>query len=160
MGPQGDRPVSAGQEALWFLTVIDGTAAAYNVARCFAIKAQLDRRLFDTAVASLVEQVAILRSTFPEVQGRPVCRVVSTMPTATHIDAGDWSREKLIAAVRERAALPFDLIEGPVFRIALYHVSELEHYLLVEGHHIVWDLTSIGNVFARIVWTLSTTYKK
>src|SRR5262249_30107084 len=59
------------------------------------------------------------------------------------LDAGARETEanRLIAA---EAQQPFDLAEGPLMRIRLLRLSNIEHVLLLTLHHIISDGWSLG----------------
>ncbi|MBC7828215.1 MAG: amino acid adenylation domain-containing protein [Chitinophagaceae bacterium] len=52
------------------------------------------------------------------------------------------------------AYTPFDLLNGPLFRVSLFKLSEFEQYLTLSAHHIICDGWSLG----ILMQDLSTCY--
>ena len=55
-------------------------------------------------------------------------------------DAEERARELL----EEEATRPFDLAQGPVFRVRLVRITDSEHWLAMTVHHIACDGWSMG----------------
>ena len=62
-------------------------------------------------------------------------------------------------ACEEDARRPFDLVRGPVLRLILYRLSPVEHVLLVNVHHIVFDGWSLG-IFCKELATLYAAFSE
>src|SRR6185437_9277467 len=90
----------------------------------------------------IVSRHEILRTTFHTDGGVPVQRVhppteepftiVDVEPTSVHVHLEDAARE------------PFDLENGPLFRVRCYRMAPDEHMLGIVLHHIVADGWSLG----------------
>src|SRR5262249_2813985 len=63
-GGDGPRPLSFAQERLWFLEVLGGTGAAYNVAAAVRIAGALDAGAFAAAFEEVQRRHGVLRSQF------------------------------------------------------------------------------------------------
>jgi len=50
----------------------------------------------------------------------------------------------------EESQLPFDLTSGPLLRVTLLRLGQIEHLLLVFTHHIVSDGWSFGVLFKEL----------
>lgn len=74
--PSGDElPLSPDQARLWFLHQLDPDSADYTVVLEADLEGDLDVDALGTAVDDLAARHEILRTTFPEVDGRPVQRI-------------------------------------------------------------------------------------
>ncbi|HEV3458078.1 MAG TPA: amino acid adenylation domain-containing protein [Thermoanaerobaculia bacterium] len=143
----GDLPPSFAQERIWFLAQLDPESAAYHVPRAVWITGRLDVPALARAYAALLERHEILRTAFPEVDGRPVQRIQAPAPAS-------WSRLPLLdlralAAERRRRELErvivadgqrrFDLARGPLLRASLARTRDEEHVVIQTEHHLVHD---------------------
>ncbi|MEC4817968.1 MAG: amino acid adenylation domain-containing protein, partial [Scytonema sp. PMC 1069.18] len=59
--------------------------------------------------------------------------------------------------LNQAACQPFDLVKGPLLRAILYQMSEQEHILFVNMHHIISDGWSLG-IFVRELTQIYTAY--
>ncbi|QFZ24669.1 non-ribosomal peptide synthase/polyketide synthase [Saccharothrix syringae] len=127
-------PLSAGQQRLWFLAQFQPDSTEYTSALALRLTGALDVDRLTAALRGLVRRHESLRTTFDEVDGRPVQIV--------HDDAA----LDLVPVDDLRAELdrPFDLRRGPLFRAALRQEARDEHVLLLTTHHIVVDGWSTG----------------
>ncbi|MDC3961542.1 non-ribosomal peptide synthetase [Polyangium jinanense] len=145
-------PVSAGQARLWFLDRLVPGSALYNVHVELRMKGALARVALKASLSAVAERHAMLRATFPELDGRP--SLVSgphAGPRAWElpvidlraVPAGDREAE-LSRCAAERAAIPFDLARGPLVRTTLVALGDEDHVLFLDLHHIITDGWSVG----------------
>ena len=134
-------PLSYGQQALWFLWNLAPNSAAYNVLQAFHVASNVSSaEALQQAIDGLVERHAVLRTTYPSVDGLPVRKVHSSRNVMLErIDAAGWSDESLRLRVSADGDRPFDLQQGPVLRAVLYSRSAREHVLALTIHHIAFD---------------------
>ena len=145
----GDLPLSFAQERLWFLDRFEPGNAAYNIPVAVRLRGVLDVPALARALAEVARRHESLRTTFAEVEGRPVQRVHP--PFAPPLPVDDLSslpeaerEEEVRRRVAADAAHPFDLSRGPLLRARLLRLGESEHALLCSVHHIVSDGWSMG----------------
>ncbi|MDA3647986.1 amino acid adenylation domain-containing protein [Saccharopolyspora indica] len=139
-----DHPLSRNQRAMWFLNQLAPHSAAYNITAAAELHGELDVPALDRALAAVVARHPALRTTFPLVEGEPVQRVHAHLPAActTH-DAREWTGQQLDDGVRDAAYRPFDVAEGPLVRIEVFHRAAAEHRFVISLHHLVTDLWSM-----------------
>ncbi len=103
-----------------------------------------------------------LRTTFAAVDGEPVqliapaLRMSVPITDLTHHPASDRENEAQRLAT-ELAREPFDLSQGPLFRVLLLRLGQDDHILVLSMHHIVSDGWSRG-VFYRELSLLYQAY--
>ena len=145
-------PLSYAQERLWFLNRLDPESTAYHVPRALRIEGRLDAAALAGAFIALVARHEVLRTSFPEVDGRPV-QVIHPPPVAgresvmtpvlRQIDLaalGEARRQReLSRLILEQGNLRFDLARGPLLRVLLVRLGDQEHALLQVEHHLVHD---------------------
>ncbi|HEX2189759.1 MAG TPA: amino acid adenylation domain-containing protein, partial [Longimicrobiaceae bacterium] len=147
-----DAPLSFAQERLWVLHRMDPGSGAYNMSFFLRLRGRPDPGALRAAFDGLAERHASLRTVFPEVEGRPVQRVLPASPVPLPVtdlaglpDGERGERARALAAAEARR--PFDLARGPLFRAALLRLADDEHHLLVSLHHAVGDGWSVGVLF-------------
>ncbi|AEW99900.1 non-ribosomal peptide synthetase [Streptantibioticus cattleyicolor] len=142
-------PLASAQQRLWFLWRLRPDGNEYNVPKATRLRGTLDAACLERALARLVERHAVLRATFPFLDGEPVLRIArnATVPLG-RTDLSDTPAAARHTALRDevdRVALgAFDLVNGPVFRAQLIRLAEDDHVLVLAFHHIVVDGWSLG----------------
>lgn len=145
--------LSFSQQRLWFLWQLEPDSPAYNVGGMARFVGELDADALDAALQALIERHETLRTTFPEIDGVPVQRVMdaSGVELIRH-DLGRMEAAErqpwLMALAEQEAHQPFDLATGPLLRAHLVTFSEWEHYLVLTLHHIVTEGWAM-DIFAR-----------
>ena len=141
-----DQPLSFGQQSLWFMYRLAPESAAYNISACVRILSKLDIASLKRAFEMLVERHQSLRSTFPEVDGKPVQRVHKWRKVSfEEHDVSGWSAAQLSTRLSAEAHKPFKLEQGPLFRICLFtRQGEEGAVLLLVAHHVIIDLWSLS----------------
>ncbi|HEX2671360.1 MAG TPA: condensation domain-containing protein, partial [Polyangiaceae bacterium] len=136
-------PCTEPQRELWTSCQLgDDASLAFNESVSVWLRGALDEEALRAALADLCARHEALNITFPaggttfEVHPSGACALVRH----------DWSglesaqREQRLAALRARVVTePFDLTNGPLFRVELAVLSPTEHVLTLTAHHIVVD---------------------
>jgi amino acid adenylation domain-containing protein/non-ribosomal peptide synthase protein (TIGR01720 family) len=146
-------PLSFAQQRLWFLDRLQPGSVAYNIPYAVKLTGALDVPALERGLAAILQRHEVLRTTFGEVEGRPVARVAARgeVPlgrvelSGLPVDA----REAEVHRLAEREARePFSLADGPLVRTTLLRLDADEHVLLLTMHHIVTDGWSTS-IFVR-----------
>jgi len=138
-----DLPLSFGQQRIWFLDRLEPGSSAYNMPAAVRLTGRLDVDALARACAGIERRHEVLRTVFPSVSGKAlqVIREPRTELIAVE-DVPGWEEALRLAA--EEAERPFDLGQGPLWRVRLLRLAADEHVLLVNLHHIVSDGWSVG----------------
>ncbi len=132
-------PLSENQAAIWFLSQLAPDSAAANVSVLLHLPHGVDENLLRRALERLGERHATLRTTFETQQDVPVQRIHDRLPLSwTNIDSSAWDWARLRREAMEAAAVPFDLMPGPLWRVSLFQGRQ-QTWLLLVAHHIVVD---------------------
>ncbi|MEG3881718.1 amino acid adenylation domain-containing protein [Microcoleus sp. herbarium7] len=142
-------PASFAQQRLWFLDQLAPNNSFYNVTTALRLTGAIDRDCIERAIGEIVRRHEVLRTTFAAVDGQPMQVISPTFKfVLNQADLGNIPAEKREAAAIKLAQLeadrPFDLAAGPLLRAVLICLSETEHILSINMHHIVADDWSIG----------------
>lgn len=152
---QAPIPLSRAQESMWFLSRLAQDSGVYNLPAAVRLRGPLDILALQVSVQAIVARHEILRTVFPSGAGMPRQQVLAAIDLPLEVvDCAALPDEEREARVRAmcRAAFrrPFDLANGPLFKLVLYRLSPDEHVLLTVFHHLVWDGWSIGIFVAEL----------
>jgi amino acid adenylation domain-containing protein/non-ribosomal peptide synthase protein (TIGR01720 family) len=128
-------PMSFAQQRLWFLDQFEDGSTEYVSPTALRLVGPLDIAALTTALTVLIARHPSLRTTFDEIDGRPV-QIVGD-PTPADLTVVEPSTlDELLAA---ECARPFDLRRRPLLRTTLVRLGPDEHVLVLTLHHIVTD---------------------
>lgn len=119
---------------------------------------QLDFNQLQQSITKLIASSEALRSSFMMIEGEAIQIVRSTKELLARncIQLLDWSdvssnekTEKVSEFLENQRCIPFDIIEGPLFR---FHVIKMNHgyTLIFEHHHLILDGWSMTHLFNRL----------
>ncbi len=150
-----DLPLSFAQQRLWFLDQLEPNSPAYNIPSALRLLGQLDVSLFEKSIRQLIKRHETLRTTFDDRGGKPVQVIHEQLDF--HLEQIDFSplaeedrEHELMRQVKKDALLPFNLAKGPLFRARLIKMTDKEHVILFNMHHIISDGWSIGVMINEI----------
>ncbi|ARZ72276.1 hypothetical protein SMD11_6700 [Streptomyces albireticuli] len=150
--PRDGRPLvpSYQQEGLWFLHQLDPGSPVYNMPFALRLRGALDADALREAFRLLVARHEALRTRFSG-EGEEPRLVVDEAPASWPLPVTDLSdlpepaREERVRLLADAEAVrPFDLATGPLLRTALLRLSDTDHVLLMNLHHVVTDGWSTG----------------
>jgi amino acid adenylation domain-containing protein len=137
------------QQSLWFIARLDPASTAYNNPSALRIDGELDAVALETALAALIRRQEILRTVFADGEDAPVQIVLPQMTVPVRkvdlsaLDASSQDAE-VRRQVAEDAELPFDLVSGPLLRVAVLDCGDDRHVLMFNWHHIITDAWTLG----------------
>ncbi|WP_142250624.1 non-ribosomal peptide synthetase [Bradyrhizobium sp. UNPF46] len=148
-------PLSHAQEGLWFLEQLGLVGAAYNMPWMLQLEGALDALALEQSFGEVVRRHESLRTRFETVDGRGF-QVVDEAG-AFRLDTVDLSalgdderRAETGRLMSEDGQRLFDLSAGPLFRVTLLRLTQNQHIVLVNMHHIISDAWSIGVMLAEV----------
>ncbi|MYX74641.1 non-ribosomal peptide synthetase, partial [Streptomyces sp. SID3915] len=140
-----DRPpLSPAQRRLWFLNELDPGTAAYHISFAVRLRGALDHRALRLALGDVLTRHESLRTLIKESDGEPYQAVPASGDARVTLPLTPVDDASLDAALRDSAALPFDLAREVPLRAALFRTADDRHTLLVTVHHIAADGWSMG----------------
>ncbi|WP_030297979.1 non-ribosomal peptide synthetase [Streptomyces sp. NRRL F-5681] len=157
-----EPPLSAAQQRLWFLHRLEEEpTAAYNVPIALRLTGTLDEHALERALADLTARHEVLRTVFPEREGRAVQRVLAPGDAPVPFAVEATTPEALDAALAAAAGLPFALERETPLRAALFRVASEDetspHHdvLLLVLHHIAGDEWSVRPLLGDLATALA-----
>ena len=152
---QTRAPLSYSQESLWFLHQLDSNSCAYNLNYHYKFIGGVNHSAIEKAFNVLVRRVEPFRTLYPSQEGIPVQVVQPFVPfSLPYVDLSELEEEDQQHKLKERITAlsnsPFDLQQGPLFRVALFHISNNEDHLYFGTHHIGFDGWSRSIMLAEL----------
>ncbi|MEO4013076.1 non-ribosomal peptide synthase/polyketide synthase [Pseudomonas sp. P2663] len=134
-----DQPqiLSYAQQRQWILWQLDPQSSAYNIPAALRLKGSLNREALREAFTQLQARHQTLRTTFE--QDGQQARSVLHDNLALQLDERTLDQSSIDNAVAEEISRPFDLRNGPLWRVLLLQVNTDEHVLVLTVHHIAAD---------------------
>jgi amino acid adenylation domain-containing protein/non-ribosomal peptide synthase protein (TIGR01720 family) len=158
--PSDALPLSFAQRRLWLLRQLDPDNVAYTIATAVRLRGALDQDALASALNTIIERHAALRTTFREWNGQPYQVIAPELridPPLRDLREFPAAQRELLAQreLQQAAHEPFDLERGPLVRAQLLRLDD-QHYLLgLLLDHSVSDGWSLG----VLVQELAALYK-
>jgi hypothetical protein len=144
-------PMTESQRGLWAVTRLGPDAsAAYNETLILRLSGPLDVAALRRTWRRLVARHEALRTAF-DIDGRQqrISREASIEVPLIDL-AGAGTERHALALASAAARRPFDLVLGPLLRVALLRLAGERHLLLLVIHHLVCDGRSLGVLLAEL----------
>ena len=148
-------PLSFAQQRLWFLHQLEPQNPFYNTPCAVRLSGNLNVEALKLSLNEIAARHEVLRTHFPAVEGQPIQAVSPPAPVEfAVVDLSSFPRasreDKAENLATKEARRPFDLAAGPVFRVLLIKLAEMDHLLILNLHHIVSDAWSFGVLFREL----------
>ncbi len=153
---EAPRPLSFAQERLWFLDQLEPGKAHYNMPVSLKVEGNLNKSILIQAIYQLAERQQSLRTLFKMVDTRAQQII---LPEA-NIDIQEFNLAKtdirqqqteVTRIITKEARTPFNLSDGPLLRVVIIRISESEHFVMFNMHHIISDGLSVGIFFKELL---------
>ncbi len=129
-------------------------------------KGTSDAAVIERSLLEIIRRHEIWRTTFEEVNGRPV-QVVHPAPGDLHVpllDLTGFSKSeqegRVLRSVAELTERPFDLRRGPLLRFLLIRLTESSHRLVLIAHQSIVDGVSAYQVLPTELAALYRAFSK
>ncbi|MDM9580254.1 non-ribosomal peptide synthetase [Nostoc sp. GT001] len=150
-------PLASVQEPLWFLDQLVPNNPFYNVPEAFHLSGLVNVGALEQSFQKIINRHEILRTTFKAVDGQPI-QVIHPSPIfKLPVIDSPTDQSQIWELIIQEARRSFDLSKDLMLRAALFKLSETEHFLLINLHHIVCDGWSI-NLLLQELATLYTAF--
>ncbi|HMD54551.1 MAG TPA: condensation domain-containing protein, partial [Phycisphaerae bacterium] len=135
-------PLSFAQERVLKYSQTAEASARQTMATSLHIHGPVNRDILRESMNYMVLRHEILRTTFDNIDGKPVQIVHPFQPEP--LPLSDFSgmpdaENRAIELLQKEALARFDLTRGPLLRFLLVRIREDEHRLLNINHHIISD---------------------
>jgi non-ribosomal peptide synthase protein (TIGR01720 family) len=151
----GELPLSFAQQRLWFLDKLEPENFAFNAPAAVDLNGSLSIAALDQTLSEVVRRHEVLRTIFPEHDGRPIQVITAAHPMIVRMidlsDLGEEDRQSQARRIaREEVRRPFDLAAGPLFRAWLLRHGKQQHSLLFTIHHMIDDGWSMSVLMQEV----------
>jgi amino acid adenylation domain-containing protein len=148
-------PTSFAQQRLWFLDQCEPNSALYNIPLTLRLRGLLNVFALGQSINECIKRHEILRTCFGVVDGQPIQVIKPAVNLSLPVVEVNHSNEMehethLRSVLAQYAQQSFDLRRGPLFRSILFRLTEEDHVLLLNMHHIVSDGWSMGIFFREL----------
>ena len=148
-------PASFAQQRLWFLDQFAPENPFYNVVTALRLTGSLNITALEQTFNEIVQRHETLRTTFAAESGEPMQIISPDSPINLQIlelqdlppEQRHTEAQKITCAESLR---PFNLSTGPLMRVTILRLTERDHVLLLNMHHIASDDWSIGVLIREI----------
>ena len=141
-------PLSLAQQRLWFIYQLDPLSSTYNISRAWRFTGSLDTSALESSINTVLSRHRALHTVFQEIDGetvqiiQPMCPF-TLQPINLSSHAPDSLENEIHRMVYEEPLKPFNLTNGPLFRITFLQSGPNNYVLIFSVHHIVFDGTSL-----------------
>jgi len=143
--PDGDLPVSLGQERFWFLSRLYPDTPDYNIPLAVRVDGDgVDHGVLQRNLDAVIAAHEVFRTTFHQRDGGVVQRVHASLELAVEFEdrSADYAAEG--DALVERLALAhgrrrFATDRLPLLAVGLVRLAPRRHLLLLNIHHLISD---------------------
>lgn len=148
-------PLSFSQHRMWFLDQFEPGSPLYNLPTALQLEGDLNVDALRRSFAEIVRRHEILRTIFVSSDGQPYQVILPNLeldiPTINLSGLSEPERQaEVMRLATEDAQQPFNLTTGPLLRVRLLILSQQEHVVLLNTHHIISDGWSIGILFHEL----------
>ena len=146
---QDKYPASQMQNGFYYAWKLNPDATAYNMPGAYLLKGQLDLNALERAFTILLEKNRILSSSFI-VEDELVMKFNPLTKFKLEVVKNNFSEDELSAYLQSQIK-PFNLHEGPLYRVSLLEIAKDKHILFTDFHHIVSDGISQYSLLSDLI---------
>lgn len=154
----GWGPLSHSQQRLWLFQQLMPESIAYNTGGLLWLSGkELSKETIVDTFNSVVALHSAVHLEIEEKDGQPAQIARFQSPHITHLDAREYSEPKAFAYedALKRVREPYNLVASPLYRLALYQVSDDEFAVCIAAHHIIVDAWSLQLLVKAVIDNLS-----
>ncbi len=137
-------PASISQQVFWYMEMLQGEVAAFNVPLRFSLIGPLNLDLLERSLNTIIERHEALRTRFGEDQGEllqivsPELKLAIPVIDISHLPS-DRIQDEADRLGSIEAHRPFRLATGPMIRAELVRLGPESHILHISVHHALFD---------------------
>jgi len=136
-------PLSSNQWRLWIVAQQDKSNPSYNLQLTYHLKTNIDYKTLNKSLALLFERQYTMFSVFRQKDGNPYVEIIKRDVCVEFIDFSGQTAESRIKKIfdfcGDDSRKPFDIENGPLYRLYLLKESEENYYFHATIHHLIFD---------------------
>jgi hypothetical protein len=141
------HPLTFPQRELWETSPVPVSDSANHISCLIHLRGVITRQACEAALQRVVERQEVLRLSFLPGKERPVQMIRQTsLPNFRFRElSAAQAREEVIEELADQiCSEPFDLVQGPLYRIDMLRRSADHHVLVFAIHHAIADGWTLG----------------
>ncbi|GGF89962.1 hypothetical protein GCM10010912_38930 [Paenibacillus albidus] len=127
---------SPAQKRIYILEQMHEMNLVHNIPGKLEIEGHLEVARLTEALVKMMQRHEVFRTTFTIEKGEIVQKLIDVDDIYLNVVEADRSGLNLVI---QQSVKPFDLTKAPLFRAILVKLSDQEHVLLLDMHHIISD---------------------
>ncbi len=154
--PERDfAPLSFAQHQMWVIDQMTPGNPAYNLSIAYRLRGALEVAALEDSLNEVIKRHESLRTTFAVRDGEPLqfihpeLKINIDVIRLDHLRGAECENRAQDLAW-QHSVKSFDLSCLPLLRVWLLKLSETEHIIIINVHHIVADGMSIGRLFEEL----------
>ena len=134
-------PLSSNQMRLWIISMQDKSNPAYNIQLAYHFEGKIDRDLLEQSLEILFMRQHTMFSVFRYDGSEPFIDIV---PRKVELNFKDFTtqttlgREALMSFAGEDSRVPYDLENGPLYRLYLLKENDRSYFFYATIHHLIF----------------------
>jgi tyrocidine synthetase-3 len=148
---QESYPLSNSQKRLWVLSKLEEQSPAYNIPILYTLHGAVNTTALKEAFRLLIARHESIRTVFVLRDTEPRQRINEQSETELIIHDFRISPSQAKDYAEQLIHMPFDLEQGPLFRIELLRLADEEYRLVGSIHHIISDEWSMQIMFRELI---------
>ena len=141
------QPVTFPQRELWEASAVPVADVSNHICAFINVRGTITFQDCETAVQRVLERQEVLRLSFLPGKGQPVQMIRTTgapMMRFRELSSAQRSPEAIEELTRETFSEPFDLVQGPLYRVEILRRAPDELVLVLAIHHAIADGWTLG----------------
>ncbi|CAC9975508.1 non-ribosomal peptide synthetase [Flavobacterium panici] len=140
-------PLSSSQKRMYFLHEYNTGSLAYNLPAVVTLNGILKKEKLEAAFQKLIQRHNSLRTSFEFLDGNPIQRILPKVDfVITDLAKGEDTNKAIKNFIK-----PFDLHQAPLWRVGIMSVSNQEHIMVIDTHHIISDEVTNGLLLRDLI---------
>lgn len=144
-------PLSQGQLAIWYLSHLSPESGAYNISVAVECAQEIKDDVLKESMDVLARRHEAMRTVIRTRDDGPYQLVLErpnfSFTVEEVIGLSEGALQALLSTTAER---PFDLENGPLYRISIFRTSKSQQVLLFVFHHIIADFLSLELILGEL----------
>ena len=136
-------PLSSNQKRLWIIVQQDNFDPSYNIQLAYHLEGEINIGIFNKSLKLLFDRQHTLFSVFKQNNGVPYISIIPRQVAVELIDYSDLpiksGREKILSFAGEQSRIPFDIGNGPLYRLFLLKEAAQSYFFCFTVHHLIFD---------------------
>jgi polyketide synthase PksN len=133
-------PLSIGAQGLYLVQQLDPDMTAYNVPLCFQFDHTPDIEALQKAWLAVLEKHSLLYTKIEDIDGKIFYVYDSNLKASIDLfQHQNLSLDEKLVLLKGEIRQPFNMNNGPLYRVALHQFGDNENIVLIVVHHVIID---------------------